>query len=91
MEVGMSRALLLFVMLAIAFGCSGRTFTNLGPGVGGVPSKSIDDYAATHKITRAEAIERMKAEFNQRRIEDHAKKYGTSLGEAKSQIEHSDE
>ena len=32
----------------------------------GVPSESIDEYAATHELTREEAIARMSAESNAR-------------------------
>lgn len=78
--------LICFAMIILA-GCCGPTFTNLGNNVG-VPTESIEDYAAAHGITRGEAIARMRAEADQRRIESHAEEHGISLEEAQKQLGH---
>ena len=83
----MSRLTLMFLAMILLVGCAGRTFTDLGNGVG-VPSGSIADYAEAHGLTHAEARTRMRDESDQQRIGEHAEKYGVSEDEAKEQIEH---
>ena len=80
----------LVVFLALACGCAGRTFTQLGNGVA-VPVESIAEYAETHGISRAEARIRMRAESDVQRIEAHAAKYGVTIEEATIQLQRADE
>ena len=65
----MSRLKPIFFAMILVGGCGGSTFTNLGNGVG-VPSDTIDDYAAANEITRGEARARLRKDFDQQRIAD---------------------
>ena len=69
MEVPMVIRLALLIAVALIFGCSGPTFTNLGNGVG-VPTESIDSYARAKGVSRNEARQRMLDESNQKRQAD---------------------
>lgn len=78
---------LMLCLLTAVLGCSGRTFTNLGNGVG-VPSESIDNYAKEHGVTPAQARAHFRSESDAQRIKDQATKFGISEEEAKRQLEH---
>ncbi len=86
----MFRVLLIPLATLLLFGCTSRTFTDLGNGVG-VPLSSIDEHAAENGLTRAQARAQMKQEFDQRRIAEHAERYGISPEEATIQLERADE
>ena len=83
----MSRLILMSFAMILFVGCGSRNFTNLGNGVA-VPSGSIANYAEANGLTRDEALARMRDESEQRRIAEHADKYGVSNQEAKEQLEH---
>lgn len=79
------RILISVMLLAVSGGCAGRYFTNLGNNVG-VPAKTIDQYAATRGITRAEARARLRAESDAepvQGVQGDAKKHGVCEDEAK--------
>lgn len=78
----MSRLKLIFFAMILLGGCGGKTFINLGDGVG-VPAAAIDDYAAENEITREEARNRLRKHFDQQRIADYANEHDVTLEEAK--------
>ena len=78
--------ILIVALFALALGCNGPTFSDLGNGVG-VPTESINAYAVEHGITRADARNRLRADSDARRIKEHATKYGISEDEARRQLE----
>ena len=74
-------------LLFAVLGCCGPTFTDLGNGVG-VPSESIDKYAASHGISREEARAQMRVDSDTKRIQEHAEKYGLAYEQAQQQLQH---
>ncbi len=89
------------ILFASVLGCNGRTFknvglgrdrtfTNIGNGVG-IPAESIEDYARAHGVSRGEARVQMRAQSDERRITEHAKKYGLTMEQAMKQLKFSGE
>jgi hypothetical protein len=74
-------------LLAIVAGCARPTFTNLGNGVA-VPVESIKNYATEHGVSHAAAAAQLRIESDDRRIKEHAAKFGITVEEAERQIEH---
>lgn len=79
---------IVIVLFCFLSGCSGPTFTNLGNGVA-VPVESIDRYAAENGLTPAQAQTQLRRESDQRRVKEHAAKFGISEAEANRQLDHS--
>jgi hypothetical protein len=81
------KTLVAVVVMAAMLGCTAPTFTDLGNGVG-VPVESIDEYARSRGVSRAQARAQMRAESDAERLRKHAEKYGVSVEEARRQLEH---
>ncbi len=79
----MFRSIFVAVVAVSMSGCSGRTFTNLGNGAG-VPSASINKYAAENGLTRDQARTQMRQDADQQRISEHAERCGITPEEGKS-------
>lgn len=83
----MPRLSLISLALMIFAGCTGPAFANMGNGVG-VPSASIDKYAAENGLTRDQARTQMRQDADQQRILEHAERYGITPEEGESQLDH---
>lgn len=78
--------------LTPVFGCSSSSnpvFVHVGHGHA-VPSEVIDFRVTESGLTREQAIEQIGAEHFERRVEEHADKYGIGFDEARQQLAYAD-
>ena len=83
----MARLYVSFMVAIVCAGCSSHRFTNLGNGVA-VPSDAIPTLAREKGISPAEARQQLRRESESARVSEHAEMYGTSVDDARRQLEH---